>query len=972
MNKNFLFIPVFLILSTSLAYAETFTWYLGNNSQRGFHYNEYKKIIKFYPYTPSYSTLIDFSTSSRANRCENWVQLKLYLYGNQVYEGPEIRSTDDSKRHSLRIPSLYSNNLSVKKIRGDNDYTDSFGRDHDCWLQVNGNVYSISDPVFKGQSSVFIEDEAKDFGTVDSIAGTDLNSLGVTSVRVGSGNSKVKVWVGSAQDYNNDKTTDFTGTVYACLDSDENNACDFVEGNECSDDGGDWYNGACCGGQAGGSYKSVNTCTYLGESSVADCDDKKNVCRLTVCTDSRYNPSSGKCEKDPIYNEATGNYDKCEAGYTLNPTTNMCQGEPEITDPENTCSSLGGEIKNTGSGAQCVYASIQAICSQLSDNSWQWIPLKSDVGRVYDTSCPGGNFVSNGTEYSYCGSAQVIPGNPPYSTFTFKNINFHEYYCDKNNNQILECAGRSAPYSDVNNRQTGASFSGSSYLSCIPGVVSYWSFDNENAEDSFGLNDGTATGVVFVNGKKGNASSFDGNAKLTVPNAASLADPGDELSIEMWFNPADTTDTRMLVDKQDSYRILTQNGVLKAALKTERTDWSLVGTANVQKDSWYHAVLTYNARAQGDNLKLYINGALAGSRRQEGKVNASIFDLIIGYRESPRQPFKGLIDEAAIYNKALPVSDIQAHYNGADLCTTISGQGTYYCASDGDWTQDLDIKDEDSCNLSGFSWTGSRCCNEPEDSDEFYNDADKDAEKFAGKVVVKSQNASVTDYMIQMSGNDFVTLRGPLNLRVVAKSEILEFGQYTECDVALDVNEIIREGEQKTFANTEPSPPFPQDSGCTLRNTYIYSEPILAKGGCWNKTFVSTGEFLVIDGITNYGVLNYRGQFSGCNVTNQSLLSVNDIFSQAQLINNYRPCGIPLINATQSTHSVCQPKGVWTFTQNEGATILKRIKWDITDVNISIIESGCCASTECWNGTGCQPLGTIYRAGEKGFGCRMA
>jgi hypothetical protein len=47
---------------------------------------------------------------------------------------------------------------------------------------------------------------------------------------------------------------------------------------------------------------------------------------------------------------------------------------------------------------------------------------------------------------------------------------------------------------------------------------------------------------------------------------------------------------------------------------------------------------------------------------------------------------------------------------------------TYYCASDGDWTTDLDVKDKDSCELAGFSWTGSMCCSEADDPHEYYND----------------------------------------------------------------------------------------------------------------------------------------------------------------------------------------------------------------------------------------------------------
>ncbi len=54
------------------------------------------------------------------------------------------------------------------------------------------------------------------------------------------------------------------------------------------------------------------------------------------------------------------------------------------------------------------------------------------------------------------------------------------------------------------------------------------------------------------------------------------------------------------------------------------------------------------------------------------------------------------------------------------------GEIIYYCASDMDWTEDLDVKDEETCAAYGFDWTGSKCCSEADDNigdhREYYND----------------------------------------------------------------------------------------------------------------------------------------------------------------------------------------------------------------------------------------------------------
>ena len=47
---------------------------------------------------------------------------------------------------------------------------------------------------------------------------------------------------------------------------------------------------------------------------------------------------------------------------------------------------------------------------------------------------------------------------------------------------------------------------------------------------------------------------------------------------------------------------------------------------------------------------------------------------------------------------------------------------TYYCNADGKFITDLD-NSKSACEKAGFKWTGSKCCGEPEDTPEYYNDA---------------------------------------------------------------------------------------------------------------------------------------------------------------------------------------------------------------------------------------------------------
>ncbi len=218
--------------------------------------------------------------------------------------------------------------------------------------------------------------------------------------------------------------------------------------------------------------------------------------------------------------------------------------------------------------------------------------------------------------------------------------------------------------------------------------------------------------------------------------------------------------------------------------------------------------------------------------------------------------------------------------NGLDMgMTNPSFEDTYYCASDGDWTKDLDSKDEPSCTSAGYSWTGTYCCSEDDDIKEYYND-----------------------------------------------------------------------------------PAYPN-----------------GLGGCWNKVFIPTGDFVPYLPVGADRVINYKGQFFGCRIPQSStILQLKDVFRQPPhdvLVNNsVTPCGAVLANIHESTkpHAVCQPNGKWDFTSELAGMINKSIKWSPALTGIKgIAVSGCCAYDQCWNGTACQQLNSYYRIGEEGFICRM-
>ncbi|HWL32781.1 MAG TPA: LamG domain-containing protein, partial [Gaiellaceae bacterium] len=80
-----------------------------------------------------------------------------------------------------------------------------------------------------------------------------------------------------------------------------------------------------------------------------------------------------------------------------------------------------------------------------------------------------------------------------------------------------------------------------------------------------------------------------------------------------------------------------------------------VGSASLPLNAWSHLATTYD----GSVVRLYVNGAQAGSLPFSGSMAASTGPLRIGGNGVWAEWFAGLIDEVRIYNRALTASEIQ-------------------------------------------------------------------------------------------------------------------------------------------------------------------------------------------------------------------------------------------------------------------------------------------------------------------------
>ncbi|MDI6603477.1 MAG: LamG domain-containing protein, partial [Patescibacteria group bacterium] len=213
------------------------------------------------------------------------------------------------------------------------------------------------------------------------------------------------------------------------------------------------------------------------------------------------------------------------------------------------------------------------------------------------------------------------------------------------------------------------------------GLVGLWHMNNNWLDSSGNGNHGTAyNGATFTTSAKlgSHAGSFDGvDDYVRIPDDPSLDFGTGNFSVEAWINVTGT-----LLTSQKEYGIVNKNSSFKGnngwgmevstwgALEkkvhvafyiTSQSAWgnTNAGVRNQLSDVWHHVV----GVRQGETIKLYFDGVLA-SEKVHAEAALSVDNnqpIVIGNHEwGPN--FPGLIDEVAIYNRALSASEIQQHY----------------------------------------------------------------------------------------------------------------------------------------------------------------------------------------------------------------------------------------------------------------------------------------------------------------------
>lgn len=202
-------------------------------------------------------------------------------------------------------------------------------------------------------------------------------------------------------------------------------------------------------------------------------------------------------------------------------------------------------------------------------------------------------------------------------------------------------------------------------------LMLYFTFDKDDGGkvlDVSGNNlEGTLEGAVWSkDGKFGGAVHLEDTEKFVEVDAVPELDITDELTIQAWFFPEESQPDSNLMGRRSPANVggycLQWSAQFTGAPQIET--WINIGgwqgSRNKQKikpdlKKWHHVSSTYD----GDMIRQYIDGKLdVEFKPPAGKINSIEVVFRIGKAQTGLKGMVGLVDEVAIYNRALTVEEI--------------------------------------------------------------------------------------------------------------------------------------------------------------------------------------------------------------------------------------------------------------------------------------------------------------------------
>lgn len=252
------------------------------------------------------------------------------------------------------------------------------------------------------------------------------------------------------------------------------------------------------------------------------------------------------------------------------------------------------------------------------------------------------------------------------------------------------------------------------------GLTQYYSFDDSeklNADNSGNGNDATVISGTAGEGKSGNALALDGGYVALPENVVSDT---NAFSFAAWIYPTDSSDWQKVIDIGAGKSVYMQLAMrtgddgkmhLQAGLVLDGESHIWGGTAfnSVTLNTWNHVALIVD----GDYARVYVNGKVINN----GYFAKTIADFYatensqksayIGKSQFNDPTFKGRIDEAVFYSRALSSVDVYSLAAG-NLPEKAAPGGGETEEPDYDVTSDLALQYSFEDENPGVDYSGNK------------------------------------------------------------------------------------------------------------------------------------------------------------------------------------------------------------------------------------------------------------------------
>ena len=208
----------------------------------------------------------------------------------------------------------------------------------------------------------------------------------------------------------------------------------------------------------------------------------------------------------------------------------------------------------------------------------------------------------------------------------------------------------------------------------LDGVVGIWLFDEGSGDKAGDSSDAGNDGVFqgkpkWVKGKFGKCLDFNGAGDfIEVPDAKSL-DLEEAVTMVCWFNWEGTGDGWQTFFSKgpaegpaENYAHFTNSGGRNTHFcKNAGGGTGCFNSPNnaFEDKKWHHTAAVYD----GKNQYNYIDGELVSEGPLKGKMVTNDGYLGLGFREGSSHYWKGMLDDMALFNRALSGDEVEEIMN---------------------------------------------------------------------------------------------------------------------------------------------------------------------------------------------------------------------------------------------------------------------------------------------------------------------